>query len=52
MRKALWLANEVEVLAKQYYLSLQLGKPVILSDGEMDIVIAKFQTGYGPKGKV
>ena len=52
LRKALWLANEVEVLAKQYYLSLQLGKPVILSDQEIDTVVAKFQTGYGPKGKV
>ena len=52
LRKALWLANEVEVLAKQYFLSLQLGKPVVLSDEEMDTVVAKFQTGYGPKGKV
>ena len=52
LRKALWLANEVEVLAKQYYLSLGLGQPVVLSDEEMDTVVAKFQTGYGPKGKV
>ncbi len=52
LRKALWLANEVEVLAKQYYLSLQLGTPVVLSDEEMHTVVAKFQTGYGPKGKV
>ena len=50
--KALWLANEVEVLAKQYYLSLQLGTPVVLSDEEMNVVVAKFKTGYGPKGKV
>ena len=52
LRKALWLANEVEVLAKQYFLSLQLGEPVVLSDEEMATVVAKFQTGYGPKGKV
>ena len=52
LRKALWLANEVEVLAQQYYLSLQLGEPVILSDEEMVAVIEKFKTGYGPKGKV
>ncbi len=52
LRKALWLANEVEVLAQQYYLSLQLGEPVILSDEEMVTVIEKFKTGYGPKGKV
>ena len=52
LRKALWLANEVEVLAKQYYLSLQIGDPVVLSDEEMTNVIQKFRTGYGPKGKV
>jgi L-fuculose-phosphate aldolase len=52
LRKALWLANEVEVLAKQYFLSLQIGEPVILSDEEMTIVVDKFKTGYGPKGKV
>jgi L-fuculose-phosphate aldolase len=52
LRKALWLANEVEVLAKQYYLSLQLGEPIVLSDEEMTTVIQKFKTGYGPKGKV
>ena len=52
LRKALWLANEVEVLAKQYCVSLQIGDPAILSDKEMTIVIEKFKTGYGPKGKV
>ncbi len=52
LRKALWIANEVEVLAKQYYLSLQLGQPVVLSDEEMNVVIGKFKTGYGPKAKV
>jgi L-fuculose-phosphate aldolase len=52
LRKALWLANEVEMLAKQYSLSLQVGKPVVLSDEEMARVIEKFRTGYGPKGKV
>ena len=52
LRKALWLANEVEVLAKQYFLSLQIGEPVVLSDEEMTTVIQKFKTGYGPKGKV
>jgi L-fuculose-phosphate aldolase len=52
LRKALWLANEMEMLAKQYSLSLQVGKPVVLSDEEMARVIEKFRTGYGPKGKV
>jgi hypothetical protein len=52
LRKALWLANEVEVLAKQYFLSLQIGNPVVLSDEEMTIVIDKFKMGYGPNAKV
>ena len=52
LRKALWLANEVEVLAKQYFLSLQIGVPIVLSDQEMETVIQKFKIGYGPKGKV
>jgi L-fuculose-phosphate aldolase len=52
LRKALWLALEVEILAKQYALSRQLGNPVILPDEEIARVIEKFKTGYGPKAKV
>lgn len=44
--KALKLAQEVETLAHQYILSRQIGGPTILSDEEMDIVLAKFAT-YG-----
>ena len=40
------MALEVEELAKQYYLSLQLGDPVILDEAEMKVVIEKFKT-YG-----
>ena len=52
LRKALWLAVEVEILARQYALSRQLGSPVVLPDEEIARVIEKFKTGYGPKAKV
>jgi L-fuculose-phosphate aldolase len=48
--KALWLAVELETLARQYFLSRQLGKPVILSDDEIDRVVKKFKS-YGPRSK-
>lgn len=44
--KALWLAVEVETLAKQYWHACQLGEPVLLSDAQMSDVLEKFQT-YG-----
>jgi len=34
--KAMWLAIEVETLAKQYTLSLALGGPICLGDDEID----------------
>lgn len=48
--KALWLANEVEVLAKQYFLSRQMGSPNILPDDEIGRVIEKFKL-YGARPK-
>ena len=44
--KALALAVEVEALARQYQIALQVGKPVLLGKAEMKRVIAKFAT-YG-----
>ena len=44
--KAMWRAVELETIARQYYLSLQLGQPVILSDAEIAETLAKFAT-YG-----
>ncbi|SAK44698.1 L-fuculose-phosphate aldolase [Caballeronia ptereochthonis] len=44
--RAVWLAHEVEVLAKQYLLALQIGAPPVLSDEQMDEVLEKFKT-YG-----
>ncbi|TDV09215.1 L-fuculose-phosphate aldolase [Paraburkholderia caballeronis] len=46
LERALWLANEVEVLARQYLLAAQLGEPPLLSDAQMDEVIERFK-GYG-----
>jgi len=47
LKRALWLANEVEVLAGQYMRALQIGEPNILTDGEMEVIVAKFGSGYG-----
>lgn len=46
LARALWLANEVEVMAQQYLLASQLGTPPVLSDAEMDEVIERFRD-YG-----
>jgi L-fuculose-phosphate aldolase len=46
LEKAMWLAVEVETLAKQYVLALQIGGPVLLSDTSIEETLAKF-AGYG-----
>jgi len=46
---ALALAVEVEALAEQYWRALQIGEPNILSDSEMDVVLAKFASYGQPK---
>lgn len=43
---ALKLAVEVECLAKQYLEASSMGPPPVLSDAEMEIILAKFKT-YG-----
>ena len=50
LRKALWLAVELETLARQYHLALQVGTPQILEDDEIAMVVEKFK-GYGPRPK-
>ncbi|MCA1479259.1 L-fuculose-phosphate aldolase [Bradyrhizobium sp. NBAIM08] len=42
LRKALWLAVEVEVLAKQYHGCLQLGSPPVLPDEEIDSILKRW----------
>jgi len=46
LKKAMWLAVEVETLAAQYWRALQVGKPNILTDVQIKTVMEKFQT-YG-----
>lgn len=50
LKKALWLANEIEILAKQYHIASQYGQPVILSDTEMDGILEAFAS-YRPQLK-
>ena len=50
--QALWLATEVETLARLYVQALPLGEPPILSDEEMTRVIGQMQRmsyGHGPE---
>jgi len=42
--KALWLATEVETLARQYWGALQIGTPSILSDAEIERVLEKMKS--------
>lgn len=46
LKKALWLAGEVEALARQYWIARQAGEPVILPETEISAVLARFKT-YG-----
>jgi len=46
LKHALALGVEVEALCEQYWRALQIGKPAILSDSEMEVVLEKFKT-YG-----
>lgn len=53
LKRALWWASEVEVLARQYLLALQLGEPSLLSDEEIARIKEKFKSyGMQPKGSV
>lgn len=44
--EALAIANEVEFICEQYWRALQIGSPVLLSDEEMQAVLASFKS-YG-----
>jgi L-fuculose-phosphate aldolase len=46
LARALWLAVEVEALARQYHGCLQIGKPPLLSSQEIELVRRKM-SGYG-----
>ena len=47
LAKAMWLAVEVETLARQYHGCLQIGTPPLLSKAEIDNVLRRI-AGYGP----
>src|ERR1700722_3900840 len=49
LAKAMWLAVEVETLARQYHGCLQIGTPPLLSKAEIEKVRAQM-TGYGIGG--
>jgi L-fuculose-phosphate aldolase len=51
LEHALALAVEVEALCEQYWRAVQIGKPAILSDAEMEVVLEKFRT-YGKMQKI
>ena len=46
LSKAMWRAIELETIARQYYLSLQIGGPVLLSDAAIELTRQGFAT-YG-----
>lgn len=53
LERALWLAEEVETLARQYILARELGEPVALDAAEMSRVIDLFATyGRQPAGEL
>jgi L-fuculose-phosphate aldolase len=47
LARAMWLAVEVETLARQYHGCLQIGTPPLLSKDEIEEVRARM-AGYGP----
>lgn len=50
LKRALWLAGEVETLARQYILACGFGEPRLLPDDEIARVVEKFKS-YGPRAK-
>lgn len=50
LEAALELAAEVEVLAEQYAKVLTLGKPIVLNDEQMSVVLERFKS-YGQKAQ-
>ena len=50
LSKAMWLAVEVEALARQYHGCLQIGTPRLLPKDEIRNVLVRI-AGYGPAGK-
>ncbi|MBL3571475.1 class II aldolase [Rhodovulum sulfidophilum] len=47
LEKAMWLAVEVETLARQYHGALTLGEPSLLTEAQLAEAVAQFSQGYG-----
>ncbi|WP_284618398.1 class II aldolase/adducin family protein [Aquabacterium humicola] len=50
LARAMWLAREVETLAQQYLMCLQIGGPVLLDEAEIARVVEKF-AHYGQRAR-
>ena len=51
LSKAMWLAVEVETLARQYHGCLQIGTPRLLPKAEIENVLGRI-AGYGPADEI
>ena len=52
LKKAMWLAVEVENLAAQYWRALQVGEPCLLTDEELAATVEQFKSyGQGTAGE-
>lgn len=47
---AMWLAEEVEALARQYLMALQVAEPPRLTQAQINETLAKLNEGYGQLG--
>nr|WP_156883060.1 class II aldolase/adducin family protein [Rhodovulum sp. P5] len=47
LEKAMWLAVEVEALARQYHGALLLGDPPVLNEAQLAEALEQFTKGYG-----
>ena len=50
VERALWVAREIEALARQYALALQVGEPTYLTEAEVEASLQKL-SGYGLRAK-
>ncbi|MEQ9422079.1 MAG: class II aldolase/adducin family protein [Rhodospirillaceae bacterium] len=50
LKTAMWLAEEVEALSRQYLLALQVTEPPCLTKNQIQDTLDKFAEGYGELG--
>ncbi|MEO1537848.1 MAG: class II aldolase/adducin family protein [Pseudomonadota bacterium] len=49
LTQAMWRAGELEEIARQYHLAMQIGEPPLLSQGEVESAF-RMMSGYGVPG--